>query len=134
MTARRPIRIRPALEVDEWATRQRCFGRREVVEVLPCADGPRVRVSTPDETLDVSGGDELAALIALANCALSDDDPRKLSRRYVTLLRDVAHDRSAPSGDASQAVVELLRQLANVIESYLPEREALDSNEAVRDE
>jgi hypothetical protein len=132
MTARRPTGIRPALEADEWASRQRCFGSREVVEVLPCADGPRVRVSTPDETLDVSGGDELAALIALANCALSDDDPRKLSWRYVTLLRDVARDRSAPSGGASQAVVELLRQLANVIESYLPERERLDSIEAVR--
>jgi hypothetical protein len=134
MTARQPTRIRPALEADEWANRQRCFGSREVVEVLPCADGPRVRVSTADETLDVSGGDELAALIALANCALSDDDPRKLSWRYATLLREVAHDRSARSGGASQVVVELLRQLATVIESYLPEGEELDSMDAVRHE
>jgi len=53
----------------------------------------------------------LTALIALANAALVDDDPRKLRREHVDALR------SAADGKID---VALLRDLADAIDSYLP--------------
>src|SRR5215468_5604863 len=55
----------------------------------------------------------LTAMIALANAALSDEDPRKLTPTHVEVLRSVA----AGATDEQAAV---LSELANAIESYLP--------------
>lgn len=55
----------------------------------------------------------LTALIALANAALNDDDPRKFKRAHVDALRSAA--ARAEGDDATT-----LHDLANTIESYLP--------------
>jgi hypothetical protein len=61
-------------------------------------------------------GPRLTALIAMANAALSDDDPRKFTRAHLDALRAAADEKN---GDGSENT-ERLRQLANALESYLP--------------
>ena len=56
----------------------------------------------------------LTALIAVANAAMSDDEPRKLKRVHVEALR------AAAEGEAGEKEAAVLRELASAIESYLP--------------
>ena len=78
------IEIAPALEPEEWRAR-RC-GPVSIDRV----DGEtHVLVTDPDgEIVSVSGPEEVFALLALANDALPDGDPRKISRQWVRELRD----------------------------------------------
>jgi hypothetical protein len=91
----RPTSIVPALSPDEWAKHE------------------------PHQSSRVSRPKELAAVIALANAELNDADPRKLLRAHVKLLRRVADDHDSDS-EAGQTVPQLLRDLADLIDSYLP--------------
>ena len=65
-----------------------------------------VVVTDPDgELVSVSGSAEVFALMALANDALPDGDPRKVTREKVQLLADLTTDiwqghRSAEQRDA----------------------------------
>ena len=79
-----PLEIAPALEPEEWRAR-RC-GPVSIDRV----DGEtHVVVTDPDgEIVSVSGPEEVFGLLALANDALPDGDPRKISRHWVDELRD----------------------------------------------
>ena len=65
---------------------------------------------------------ELPGLIALANAALPDDDPRKLRREHIAALRD-ATVRDV-IGDEDREQTNILRNLADALESYLPPEDA----------
>ena len=66
--------------------------------------------------------DELPGLIALANAALPDDDPRKFRREHIAALRD-ATVRDV-IGDEDREQTNILRNLADALESYLPPEDA----------
>jgi hypothetical protein len=68
--------IEPALTPTEWVRRQ-----SGVVSVETVEGTTRIAVCDPEGNLaTVAGDNRLFALIALANCAMSDEDPRKLCR------------------------------------------------------
>src|SRR5438270_16740 len=78
-----PIKIAPALELDEWKHR-RCGAVS-----LDRVDGEtHIVVTDPDgEIMSVSGPEEVFVLIALAHDALPDGDPRKFARELLARLR-----------------------------------------------
>jgi hypothetical protein len=70
---------------------------------------------------------DLVAVIALANAALPDDDPRKITRRDVRRCNDIADglEREYAAGRAfealgSSAIVDEWRTLAARLVAYLP--------------
>jgi membrane protein required for beta-lactamase induction len=68
---------------------------------------------------------EPARLLALANAALPDSDPRKITRTWVTELRGLAVAlekiaRHAGASDEMHAVAERIRDRADALASYLP--------------
>ena len=74
--------IAPALGSEEWKHR-RC-GAVSLVHL----DETHIVVTDPDgEIVSVSGPAELFALMALANDALPDGDPRKITRELAQQLR-----------------------------------------------
>jgi len=74
--------IKAALTPNEWNQR-----RSGAVSIDVVGEETHVAVRDPDgEVVSVSGDDELFALMALANNAISEDDPRKLSRRDLAVL------------------------------------------------
>jgi hypothetical protein len=52
--------------------------------------------------------------MAVANAAMSDEEPRKFKRAHVEALRSVAE------GGVGAKEAAVLRELASAIESYLP--------------
>lgn len=96
------IEIAPALEEQEWKD-LRCG----CIAIDQVGDETHIVVTDPDgEVVSVSGPQELFALIALANAALPDGDPRKITRNWIEQLLD--GDRASRAG------------LANVLSALLP--------------
>lgn len=65
--------------------------------------------------------DELPQVIAFANAALPDSDPRKITRETVATLRN--HAYYSKHGDAHGRLAmtaDALAALADALESYLP--------------
>lgn len=92
-----PTPVKSALSPAEWSLHQSGAVSIDVVD-----DETHVAMRDPDgEVVSVSGNDELFALMALANSALTDDDPRKLCRTDLAILSVLmeeyhaseAHDR-----------------------------------------
>jgi len=82
------IEITPALTPDEWAHLKVDRPATRIV-----ADDVRLGVADPEGRLaDVSGADELFALMALANHALPSSDPRKLTRELGDALCSACED------------------------------------------
>ena len=107
--------IRPALTPAQWKEH-----RAGAVFVHVVDDETHVVVADPDNQLvSVSGPSEVFALMALANDALPDDDPRKLTRADVALLNAllVKIDAREPSG--MLAIAEALR---DKVAALLPPR------------
>ena len=112
-----PIEIAPALKPDEWAARKRDFlildriGGEEYLVI----DGP------DGEQVNVAGADVLFAMIALANHALPDEDPRKITHEHVLRLREAlllleeADWRTDPDGD-----LDALTQFVIAMGALLP--------------
>ena len=74
--------INSALGAREWNQR-----RSGAVSVDAVDEETQVVVCDPDGgVVTVSGNDRLFALMALANSAMSDDDPRKLCRKDLAVL------------------------------------------------
>lgn len=97
-------KIEPALSADEWA---------EVEELRdPLATACTILVD-----LIVAGG-ENAAAIALGNHLLSDDDPRKITREKIALLRAIVENDAFTQGDQAPAGPEMT--FLDALESYLP--------------
>jgi hypothetical protein len=98
--------MRPALTPDEWYRR-----KSGAVFTHMIGDETHIIVADPDEQLvSVTGPNELHALAALANDALPDDDPRKLSRTDLAVLSILLErlDRNQPNTLRLLALAESL--------------------------
>jgi hypothetical protein len=93
-------RIEPALD-EHWWERVRWLKQR--------GDLKGALLSMGTEELGLAG------LIAAANEALKDDDPRKITHRAVATLRDAARE-----AELEGLRYQDLLALADVLESYLP--------------
>ena len=114
MLAGMSIEIAPALEPEEWKYR-RCGAVS-----IDYVDGEtHVVVTDPDgEIVSVSGPEEVFALMALANAALPDGDPRKFTREKARILLAVAADTWA--GHRAAEDRDALATVARTIEALLP--------------
>lgn len=108
-------KIEPALSAGEWT-------RAEIDD-----DGSALRIVDGRLVNEAWGQpvDRPAAVIALANAALSDSDPRKITREWVKALRDEAEraeytERVQDNAGYSAIEPTLARQIADALESYLP--------------
>lgn len=90
-------RITPALTPEEWE-----YAMHEDVR-----DGLAYEVTY------LWGRSRQAGAIALANAALPDDDPRKITRERVNILRELW-------AECPYEYQTALRELADALESYLP--------------
>jgi hypothetical protein len=109
-----PIQIAPALKPDEWKARDCGYAKIDCVW-----EETHVVVRDPDgEVVSVSGPDEIFALIALANDALPDDDPRKITREKVRLLIAMTDKPWDASGTLEQHTA--VRKLVRALEALLP--------------
>ena len=108
-----PHGIPPALAPDEWERR-----RSGAVAIDQIGDEVHVVVTDPDgQLVSVSDPDEIFALIALANDALPEDDPRKITKGLAFDLR-VAVEALRTAQFAGLA--SRLEQRARVLEALLP--------------
>ena len=112
--------IPAALSTTEWATLELCAPSHNAFAVQRQGGVVELRISAPDRQIDIRDAKEFAAVIAMANVALADNDSRKLTRAHVKLLRRVADDNEVIPWGAGKTAITLLRQLADVIESYMP--------------
>ena len=123
--------IEPALSASEWKD-QRAL-RPEGTAVWPISynrEHPGLHVPvTAAVSFHVSKPPALVAVIAIANAALPDSDPRKITRDMVTLLRRIAYTEVAEEdGEGSYDSANLfegkemdaLMELADALASYLP--------------
>jgi hypothetical protein len=101
----------PALQDHEWRNGQSTL--RDTGVVLSLAGELGLLIEGAQHITIGRNVARLTALIAVANAAMSDEEPRKFKRAHVDALR-----AAADNGDAPSAAV--LRELANAIESYLP--------------
>ena len=109
-----PNEIAPALKPNQWKERNVGYAYVDHVD-----DETHVVVVDPDDQLvSVSGPDEVFALMALANDALPDGDPRKLTHAVAQLLTDLTADTW--SGHRSAEQREALLTLARTISALLP--------------
>jgi hypothetical protein len=118
-------RIAPALTPDEWAAKETRTPDHVRVALLVDEDGTFLEVgdgrSSADTWLIASEG--MPQTIALANAALPDSDPRKITRARVDALREVAREIDAENkGMITQCgwADDFLNGLADALESYLP--------------
>lgn len=101
-------KIEPALTAEGWRL-------SSAAERPEHALGSLRGLFPSDEYFDAA---DLPAVIALANAALPDSDPRKITRERVAAIRTAAegsrrHYNAEPFANA-------LRDFANALESYLP--------------
>lgn len=122
-------RIPIALTVEEWgAMRVEFVGLPDLVfhddgdgmELVACGDDGS---ALEKWKFNVAPDIDLPALIALANAALPDDDPRKITREWV---REICYAAEAAAwGDGAQnesdrQAAAALNAIAAALESYLP--------------
>lgn len=101
-------KIEPALSAEQWA---------ELVVELPDEHAwtePGYLCANDNDRWGTSRVPAHIA-IALANAALPDDDPRKITRKMVTGLREIASDQPWDEG-----LGLWLNRVADVLESFLP--------------
>jgi hypothetical protein len=115
-----PSDILPALDPNEWEERRR--GRLYVVQ-----DGaaPRLVMDDGDHVATVSRADDLFAMIALANDALPDDDPRKITWALLTRVQAMSDvldglARSPASTPFLREEADAWRQIVRVLSALLP--------------
>jgi hypothetical protein len=102
----------PALQDHEWRNGQSTL--RDTGVVLSLAGELGLLIEGAQHITIGRNVARLTALIALANAAMSDDDPHKLKQAHVDALRAVVQ------GAAGKKEVAVLGELASAIESYLP--------------
>jgi hypothetical protein len=119
-------KIAPALTAEEWADVQSYeIGRavfRGAVYASPLDAGKRVRFGGGDhDGLIEVEHTEAPFVIALANAALPDGDPRKITRHTLWIIRALREDAyiDAQHPGALRFEAEVQRLLA-ALESYLP--------------
>jgi hypothetical protein len=97
--------IRPAMLPSEW---EMVSGR------------PLLRDMMAAEALNRG---QVSMVIALANAALPDSDPRKITRKHIAMLREAGRQRdslSPPYLDITLDDAAELLAFADALESYLP--------------
>jgi hypothetical protein len=110
-----PIEIAPALRLQEW--RDRRFGAVSIDHVF---DEIHVAVRDPDgEVVSVSGPEETFALMALANDALPEGDPRKLIAGDLEWFRRLADDTEMYE---AQSLRNWARHMSHLFAALLPPR------------
>jgi hypothetical protein len=114
------MRIDPALTAEEWAT----VPWADRVTFFACVEGTGLTIAdgspTPRVGIHVER-DDLSALIALANAALPDSDPRKIRREWMRELRERALDHPIGVDNKSADIPDpILTEIAAALESYLP--------------
>jgi hypothetical protein len=102
----------PALQDHEWRNGQSTL--RDTGVVLSLAGELGLLIEGAQHITIGRNVARLTALIALANAAMSDEDPHKLKRAHVDALRAVIE------GGAVKKQAAVLGEIANAIESYLP--------------
>ena len=132
--------IAPALSADEWLGHPVDVGvglvklyldddsTHATADTEALGYGPRYLRAIWKSARDEQTLSHMPAIIALANAALPDDDPRKLTRAKVGMLRVVAdvlealtHDTDVRAAGVERLMaVAYLRDHANALESYLP--------------
>ena len=109
------IQIGPALKTQEW--RERRCGAVSIDHVF---DETHVVVRDPDgEVVSVSGPEETFALMALANDALPNGDPRKLTAGDLEWFRRLADDTEMYE---AHSLRNWARQMAELFAALLPPR------------
>lgn len=106
-------KIAPALSSEEWDAFS-SSDEETATESLKARLGDLFGDAPLDSLRAQTGA---AALVAIANDALNDNDPRKIKRFYVDRIRDAADtldDRPGPF------TTDHLRLIADVLESLLP--------------
>ena len=124
-------RIEPALSAEEWAEKKALLnrdrrGNRWGPSAIVDGEWLEIRTDTPVEYRS-DRVSSLPALIALANAALPDSDPRKITRDDVRtllsankLVREVIIDCSEHELAEFEAMADRLGRLASTLHSYLP--------------
>src|SRR5438309_7162924 len=115
--------IRPALEPGEWRERRSGPISLDVID-----RNDYIAIEGPGgETVKVSGADEIFALISLANDALPDDDPRKITPGWLArietirdMIRDFADRGDGELASARQELATGWDQMAQVVRAILP--------------
>jgi hypothetical protein len=101
--------IPPALTESEWA---------EVRDSMADPEVTRPDMVLASYMIEARGNGQHAKLIALANAALPDSDPRKITDGEPVMLRGVADVLAEQHGNAY--AIRRLRMLADALASYLP--------------
>lgn len=109
--------IQPALTDAEWHHHRSGCVHIDVVD-----DEIHVVVTDPDDdVVSVSGASQLFALIALANDALPNDDPRKVCRTDLSIL-SVLIDRLDREHEGDARLLPLAAALHDKLAALLPPR------------
>lgn len=114
-------KIEPALTAEEWEQRTyrsitgREFSHIEAQGVQLHDNGVMVLVGLDDDR-DINASP--AALIALANAALPDSDPRKITREKIEHMKAIAESIRPTTSNESH--IGFLEEFATALESYLP--------------
>lgn len=112
-------RIEPALTARQWEDGAYYGADVTIWRVLPGVAG-NTRLDIKVESAPMDNERDFAALIALANAALPDSDPRKLTPAKILLLREaVRYFSTTPYREWSMGLAEF----ADALESYLPPEE-----------
>lgn len=118
-------RIEPALDAEEWESKVARRGAGYPSFIAMPEPGLTVVGAASayehEQSVEVVTG-AIPALIALANAALPDDDPRKITRSTVNELRAVAAQLpTMGAGPNGEDIPDPdLSHLADALESYLP--------------
>lgn len=91
-----------------------CVGFEEDGETAIHGTGLRIA-----DTAIIVEADDLAAVIALANAALPDSDPRKITRERVEDIRNALGADETWTGTSEQTFARI-QQFLNALEAYLP--------------
>jgi hypothetical protein len=103
-------RVEPALSLFQWSSLEISNGVASASPTPEMSSDPHFRHRLPIESA--------TAYIAIANAALPDSDPRKITREKIALLR-IPH-LSTVDGDPAAYPTEELAAFADALESYLP--------------
>jgi hypothetical protein len=115
-----PLDILPALGAQEWEER-----RHGAMYVVKDGGPPRLVMAEGGHLATVSCADDLFAVIALANDALPDDDPRKITWALLTRVQAMSDvlDGLAQSPESTAFLreeAETWRQIVSVLSALLP--------------
>jgi hypothetical protein len=130
-------RIEPALSADEWGEQAVDWpgAPKARAEIAPTSETARHRTDERWLRIVAKQGDtwpevniaatNLPALIALANAALPDSDPRKITRHTLWIIRKLREDAYIdPQHPGALAFMRETETLVSALESYLPANSA----------